>query len=161
MKIKHLVCLFVFSLLAYLLTGCAHMNNGSKYQIPVTSSPSGAPVVVHNLDLSKGTPDAPIFSGVTPCELKLWRNRAYYIEVYLEDKATATCKSYVVKVVPKVHWGAVGSSVLAVSSGFPGLIGLPIDAASGANMKPDQRFVFVDFSKVPITMKVVGRGKTP
>ncbi len=134
-----------WSLLALLLAscflsvGCATTVRGTRTSIPVTSSPSGARVYRDN----------GAFVGQTPCQVTLRNNGEHRVAVVNE----AGDKVFVATAKPGVHGWSVVGTVFMVGTGFPGLVGVPIDAVSGGNAKLSINSVFADFDNMEPNMR--------
>ena len=100
------------------MSGCATIIHGTKQDIGISSTPTGASVMIDNTD-----------TGVTPVVAKLRRKEDHVVRIQLagyqpfETTLTHSVSGWV--------WGNVA---------FGGLIGLAVDAASGGIYKltPEQ-----------------------
>lgn len=115
-------------LVACLTTGCATITRGSNDTLVVESDPAGADV-----KLSTG------MTGKTPATFKLPRKEALVVEIQ-----KAGYESVQVNVTPQIAGG--GSAAMAGNVLLGGLIGVAVDAGSGAmnDLKPN-----------PISVKLV------
>ena len=112
-RIEHV---FPFAL-SLLISGCATVIHGTDQEIPVSSSPEGAAVLVDG-----------IRQGTTPMTVKTSRKHDHIVSLLLDG--------YAAESVTLVHSmsGAVAGNVLA-----GGLIGWGVDASNGAqyNLIPE------------------------
>jgi len=106
-KLRHLLSLILIVLFSQ---GCATLTQGSTQQITVTSTPTGANLVVNGLQ-----------SFRTPAVLDLARNESHQIEISLDGYHPET-----------VQIRRVGSNMVAGNIIAGGLIGLAVDYSSGA-----------------------------
>lgn len=119
-------------------TGCATIIKGTHQDVPVSSEPSGASVLVDG-----------VREGSTPATLRLSRKQSHVVTIELKgyDSENVTLK-------PSMG-GAVAGNIVA-----GGLIGWGVDASTGAqyNLHPDS--VAVRLRKTEPTI-VVGAEKPP
>jgi len=118
LSLVRLVSLVFLILLSCLLGGCATLTNGTTQSIPVSSSPSGASVFADGQHV-----------GTTPCTVELSRSASHVITLERDGyEGTA------------VHLTREISAMTAGNLIFGGLIGLGVDAVSGANFRlvPEQ-----------------------
>jgi len=108
----------VVVVLAVLAYGCASIMHGTRQDLGVSSSPSGAQITVDGIS-----------HGKTPCVCKLTRKDNHVVQIELDGY-----QPYELSVTRKVS-GWVWGNIL-----FGGLIGLAVDAIDGAlyNLNPDQ-----------------------
>ncbi|MBL7973170.1 MAG: PEGA domain-containing protein [Prolixibacteraceae bacterium] len=99
-------------------TNCATIIHGSRQSVSISSNPSKAIVLIDNLE-----------QGTTPLTVKLSRKDHHTVQINLDG-----FMPYETKLTRKVDGWLAGNIV------FGGLIGLAIDAATGAMYKltPDQ-----------------------
>jgi|JI10StandDraft_1071094.scaffolds.fasta_scaffold470031_1 hypothetical protein len=109
------------ALLAVMLSGCATVTRGSKEALVVESEPSGADVV-----LSTGQ------RGTTPTSFNVKRKRGLKVTISKPGYQTAE-----VVVTPQV--ASNGSLAMAGNVFIGGVVGMAIDASSGAmnELKPN------------------------
>lgn len=100
---------------ALVIAGCATIVNGSSQQISIASKPSGAEVLIDGADV-----------GDTPLTQKLSRKDQHTIELKLDGYESESI------IVNKGVSGWIAGNIL-----FGGLIGLAVDAATGAMYKLD------------------------
>ena len=127
-----IACLVVLSITN---TGCATLINGTTQMIPVSSSPSGALVTVNGQTYR------------TPCTLKLRRGKACMVTVSMPGYATQT------RHLVRVPTDATVGNVLV-----GGLIGMGIDAISGAKYKLVPEFLDVNLSRLDDQARAIDRG---
>ena len=122
--------LCVISGLLITTIGCASITRGSKDTLVVNSDPSGAKV-----SLSIG------LSGKTPCVFKVSRKGGFVVKIEKEGYETIE-----IQVVGQISGS--GSAGLAGNVLLGGIIGLGVDAATGAakDLKPNP----IDVKLVPI-----------
>lgn len=105
--------LFACLILSLFLAGCATIVHGTTQEIPVSSEPSGAEVLVDGGN-----------AGRTPCKIEIKRKMDHVVTFqkagYQEENIT----------VMHVLSGAVAGNILA-----GGFVGWGVDAASGAQYK--------------------------
>ena len=116
---KRLIFLLGIVIAIYGLQGCAAIFSSSIANIPATSEPAGAEVIVNGQ-----------FMGTTPCVLNLKKNQSYNIQFRLNGYTTQ------VQIINN-HVGA-GWVVLDILGGFLPVI---VDAATGSWMVLDQKNV--------------------
>ncbi len=104
-------------------TACATVIRGTKETAKFQSMPEGATVTVESLSEDKLGP----FDCVTPCEMELKRKRDWTVVYTLAgyQPVTGTLEK-------KVTGGGVASGAGNVIAG--GLIGIGVDAGTGANL---------------------------
>lgn len=109
---------FFFFALTLTVTGCATILHGSKQQIGISSTPTGASISVNGQNM-----------GITPMVVKLLRKDTQAIKVEMEGY-----NPYEIVLTRKVDGWIAGNII------FGGLIGLIVDAADGAMYKlsPEQ-----------------------
>ncbi|GHC78935.1 translation initiation factor 2 [Limoniibacter endophyticus] len=109
----HKIIFFSVSLLA--LTGCGTITRGANEPVRIESEPSGARV----------TTDIGLSCPKTPCVLKVPRNKAFTATGKLGDKTGSV----------RVETVATGNGNVALAGNVVagGVIGLGVDAATGAN----------------------------
>ena len=117
-----------------MLTGCATVLHGTTQSIPVNSNPCGARVLVD------GTHE---FS--TPCHVKMQRNRDHHVIIEMPGYERA---EYQITRQP------TGKAVNNIWVG--GLIGLGVDAATGADNKLVPESIYVDLRR--LTANTYGPG---
>lgn len=108
------------------LGGCATITRGKAEEVSFTSNPSGAKVVT-NIG----------FSCTTPCKTEIARKQPFQA-VFTKGKQRKA-----VNVVTQVQGGGTAAGVGNVIAG--GLIGLAVDANSGATLDHVPNPVHVDF----------------
>jgi len=113
----YMIRLFFFAL-TLTVTGCATILHGSKQQIGISSTPTGASISINGQNM-----------GVTPTVVKLLRKNTQAIKVEMIGY-----NPYEIILTRKVDGWIAGNII------FGGLIGLIIDAADGAMYKlsPEQ-----------------------
>ncbi|WP_207764717.1 hypothetical protein [Hyphococcus luteus] len=104
-------------------SGCATVIRGTKDNAKFESTPDGATVTVESISADKLGP----FDCVTPCELELKRKREWNAEFALDGYKPVTGV-----LQPRVTGGGVASGAGNVLAG--GLIGIGVDAGTGANL---------------------------
>ena len=109
--------------LALLACSCATVVRGTSETAQFESTPSGAGVTAESISEDKMGP----FNCVTPCELELKRKRTWKVDFELEGYKPV---SGLLK--PVVTGGGVAAGAGNVLIG--GLIGVGIDAGTGANL---------------------------
>lgn len=127
--------LLPLALTGLVLSGCATVTRGNTEDVMFTSVPTGATVTTTNG-----------FNCTTPCSLKMKR----------KDKFVATFKeggkTRQVKVTTEVSGG--GGTALAGNVLAGGIIGIGVDAATGASLNHVPNPVHVDFTKpAPVVKK--------
>ena len=112
---------------AFNLTACATVVNGTKDTLKVASTPSQA-----NVDIVDNSGDLSPRTCTTPCEIELKRKKSYNVTVSKDGFSP-----YTLSVVPKLSAGNVATSTGNVLAG--GLIGIGVDHATGAgrDLKPN------------------------
>ena len=128
-KIMEKNALFILSalFLGAFATGCATIMHGAVQEIPVSSSPTGATVVVD---------DGLRFK--TPTTLILSRKDPHKLAILMEGHETN-----IVDLKPSVS-GAMAGNIL-----FGGLVGLTVDAGSGAAYTLTPEVVHVELVPLP------------
>ncbi len=128
----------VFALLPFfvLTTGCATVLKGTTQEIPISSEPPGADIIVD------GT-----FVGTTPADVELKRKRDHL--VVIEKKGHSSKSVAVVKNVGGAVWGNIIAG---------GLIGWGIDAASGAQNNLSPKTISVTLEPVDEGMQAQAPG---
>lgn len=121
-----LVSCLIAAVCVSMLAGCATIVHGSKQGVPITSEPSGATVTVNGIE-----------QGRTPMVAQLARKSDHIVVVQFGNERREFAITH-----------GTGSAT-AVSAGniiFGGLIGLGVDAASGAmnELTPDR--IHADFT---------------
>jgi hypothetical protein len=107
---------FAFATLALTLTsGCATVTRGSKDVLEINTTPGGAQVQTSN----------GLTCASTPCALKLPRRSELVVNI-----TRKRCKPVAVNVTNKTSGG--GGAALAGNIIVGGIIGLGVDAATGA-----------------------------
>jgi len=103
-------------------SGCATVINGTTQDVPVSSNPEGATAKTHSG-----------LSCTTPCSFTLKRNTDHIITIQKEgfEPASVTCEH-------------VMSPAVAGNALIGGLIGVGIDAASGALFKLSPHTIHVE-----------------
>jgi hypothetical protein len=101
-----------------LLAACATIMHGSRQEVGISSSPTGARVMVDNRQL-----------GVTPVVAKLSRKNNHIVRIEMDG-----FQPYETTLTKKVSGWVWGNLV------FGGIIGLVVDAATGGlyNLTPEQ-----------------------
>jgi len=121
---KHLKkCLVIVGLVVLAVVvyhGCAAIFKGTSDNVDFSSDPAGAKVYVNG-----------VIRGTTPLKLKLESKGVYTIEFKKEGYGTSTYT-----ITNKVGAGWVVLDVL-----FTGLIGVVVDAATGAWYELDSKYV--------------------
>ncbi len=114
-KVKFLILAVSLSVLVW---SCATIMHGTTQKIGISSSPSGAKVVINNVEY-----------GTTPTFAQLKRGDDHIVKISLEGYQTAELT--ITKSVSGWVWGNIV---------FGGLIGLAVDAISGGLYKltPEQ-----------------------
>ncbi|QYX55805.1 translation initiation factor 2 [Roseovarius sp. SCSIO 43702] len=116
-------------LAAVLTTGaCATVTRGNSEDVQFTSAPSGATVTT-----SQG------LTCVTPCTLDIKRNEAFYAAFRHKGQTRQ------IKVMPKTSGQGVAAGAGNILVG--GLVGVAVDAGTGANLDHVPNPVHADFSK--------------
>jgi hypothetical protein len=120
-----------YLILLILLTGllclsCATIVHGVNQPVNFNSQPSGATVTIDGNKLDK-----------TPCLLELERKNSHLVEITLEGYETKT-----IQIKKKLSGWVAGNILLG------GLIGLAIDAITGAMYKLEPEFVSVELEKM-------------
>jgi len=117
-KIGSIICLF--AIFIGIFNGCATMFKGNSSKIDLSSDPSSADVYVNgNL------------TGKTPVKLKLESKLIYHIEFKKERYET---KTYTIT-------NSVGGGWVILDVLLTGLLGIVVDAATGAWYELDQNNV--------------------
>lgn len=115
---------YMFLILAGIATtSCATVIRGAKETAKFESTPSGATVTAESISTDKLGP----YTCVTPCEMELKRKRDWNISFELDGYKTAEAV-----LEKKVTAGGVASGAGNVLAG--GLIGIGVDAGTGANL---------------------------
>lgn len=104
------------------LPGCATVTTGRHQKVPIDSNPRGADVTI-----SSG------YQGTTPCSFDLLRNKDHIIKITKSGYKTAQIT------LRKTLCGSTCGNVI-----LGGIIGLGVDAMSGAMFKLIPEKVFVD-----------------
>ncbi len=107
----------------FLSCSCATVVRGTKDTAEFESRPSGANVTVESVSEDKLGP----YDCVTPCSLELKRKRTWAVDFTLEGYKPASGR-----LRPKVTGGGVAAGAGNVLLG--GLIGVGVDAGTGANL---------------------------
>ena len=110
----------------FLTTGCATIIKGTTQEIPISSDPSGADILVDGQ-----------LVGTTPADVEIKRKRDHLVVI---EKTNYQPKS--VAVVKNVG-GAVWGNIIA-----GGLIGWGVDAASGAQNNLTPKTIYVRLEPV-------------
>ena len=108
------------------LSGCCSIMNGTRQEVAVNSSPSGATVYHNNA-----------YAGQTPAILDLKRNGRHIIRV--EKEGYQPGEAALTKNVSGWVWGNIF---------FGGLIGLAVDAIDGSLYKVSPESVQISLSPV-------------
>ncbi len=126
MKVKTLILLGIV-----VLVGCATIMHGTRQDIGLSSSPTGASITVD------GNP-----FGKTPAIVRLSRGRGHIISIYADGYLP-----FEITLTKHVSGWVWGNLV------FGGLIGLVVDAASGGlyYLSPEQ--VYAKLSKKEVSLK--------
>jgi len=118
-------------------SGCATVIRGTKETAKFESYPAGATVTAESISADKLGP----FSCVTPCEMELKRKREWNVSFALDGYQT------VAGVLEKrVTGGGVASGAGNVLAG--GIIGVGVDAGTGANLDLRPNPMIADLSPV-------------
>jgi uncharacterized protein YceK len=119
-KVVWVVCLFLFLgiTVAILIVGCASIMHGTRQNIGISSSPTGASVTIDNVP-----------HGITPVIADLKRKDNHIVKIEMKGY-----KPFEATLTRKVSGWVVGNIL------FGGLIGLAVDAITGGlyNLTPDQ-----------------------
>lgn len=110
--------LFLYFVAAVLLTACATVTSGTNDVLVVQSEPSGAQVQTSN----------GMSCVSTPCSLKMKRRSDISVTVSKEG-----CKTQVANVTHKTS--SAGAAGIAGNVILGGVIGLGVDAATGASQE--------------------------
>lgn len=110
--------------------GCATVTNGTTQTVPVSSSPSGARVFADGQHV-----------GTTPCQVELSRRTSHIISFEKEGYEDTA-----------VHLTREVSAMTAGNVLIGGLIGLGVDAVSGANFRLVPEAVSVSLQRSPETL---------
>lgn len=121
MKLPFSSSRLVFAVLAFSLSACGTIINGSSQSIAVQSIPAGASVVIHNLK------NEVAFTGTTPCTAELKRGAGFFQGARYHVKVTKTGHApFETDLVSGVSGWYAGNIA------FGGLIGmLIVDPATG------------------------------
>lgn len=117
-----LVCITI----TILLSGCATVVNGTTQDIPITSTPSNASVVINSMSY-----------GMTPTSVKLKRNSTYMVEISKDGYISKTCQ-----IIPRISGVIVGNLI------YGGIIGGAVDMASGGGYTLEPSVVHVILQKL-------------
>lgn len=133
---------------ACLTSSCATVVRGTDETAVFQSTPSGAMVTVESLSEDKLGP----YMCVTPCQLELKRKRTWKVDYTLEGYKPA---SGVLK--PVVTGGGVTAGAGNILIG--GLIGVGIDAGTGANLdlRPNPMIAELVKTDTPYPSRIVGQ----
>lgn len=115
-KIAH--ALFALVIIANgLFTGCASVIKGARQEIPISSDPTGALVIVDGKS-----------NGTTPAKINLTRKHRHAVTLEKEGYITEN-----ISIEPKMGLAVAGNIIAG------GLVGWGVDAITGAqyNLKPD------------------------
>lgn len=112
----------VILLITVFTSGCATITTGRHQRVPVDSNPQGAEVTV-----SSG------YRGLTPCSFELERSKDHVIKISLKGYKTAQV------LLRKTLCGSTFGNII-----LGGVIGLGVDAMSGAMFKLIPENVYVD-----------------
>lgn len=104
------------------LVGCASITTGKHQRVPIDSNPQGAEVTV-----SSG------YRGITPCSFELERNKQHVINIAKEGYKTAQVT------LKKTVCGSLAGNLIV-----GGVIGVGVDAMTGAMWKLTPESVYVD-----------------
>jgi len=121
-----------------LVVNCASIIHGSKQRVSITSAPEQAKVEITT------TGGIGVFSGTTPASAKLKRKHEYKVEISLEGYKTQTLmidKGFDAWVIGNLLCG--------------GIIGLIIDATSGAMYQLEPEMIHVE-----LVLASTGGGET-
>ena len=105
------------------LGGCATVIRGTKESAKFESTPPGATVTAESISSDRLGP----FTCTTPCELELKRKREWSVQFNLDGYKPAEGV-----LSPQVTGGGVAAGAGNVLAG--GLIGIGVDAGTGANL---------------------------
>lgn len=121
-RILSLMALGLAVMATYNLTSCGTIVHGTTQEVPISSNPSNAEVIVKRI----GEAD-PVFTGKTPCKAKL--DRKYEYEVWVKVEGYKENKI----VLRKSMSGAFLGNILC-----GGIIGIVVDISNGAmnNLEP-------------------------
>lgn len=108
---------------AFAASGCATVIRGTKETAEFESDPQGATVTAESTSEDRLGP----FTCTTPCELELKRKRTWIVDFEKEGYKPVTGR-----LEPVVTGGGVASGAGNVLAG--GLIGIGVDAGTGANL---------------------------
>lgn len=114
---------FMLAAMACLSCSCATVIRGTSETAQFESTPTGAEVTAESTSEDKMGP----FNCTTPCELELKRKRTWKVDFELEGYKPASAL-----LKPVVTGGGVASGAGNIIAG--GLIGMGIDAGTGANL---------------------------
>jgi hypothetical protein len=108
--------LLIFTLIS-ITSGCASVVKGRHQDVPVSSDPSGADIILNN-----------VIVGTTPADVRMERKRDHLLTI--EKKGYAPSSIPVLRSVGGAVWGNIIAG---------GLIGWGVDAMTGAqyNLKPE------------------------
>ena len=127
-------CILSLALTGLVLSGCATVTRGSNEDVMFTSVPTGAHVTTTNG-----------YNCTTPCELKMKR-KDKFVAAFRHDDQTRQ-----VQVSTQVAGG--GGAALAGNVIAGGVIGIGVDAATGASLNHTPNPVHVDFTRPAPVMK--------
>ncbi|SEP36692.1 translation initiation factor 2 [Rhodopseudomonas pseudopalustris] len=131
---------------ALLLSGCASVTRGTTENISIASTPSGALASV------AGT-DAP-FSCVTPCVVEVSRSADITVSLSKEGY-----EPQIIPLTREISGG--GGAGFAGNLLLGGVVGMGVDAATGAAMDHHPNPVVVTLQPVPAPAAPVARHRKP
>ena len=114
---------FLLAAPALLLCSCATVVRGTDDTARFESTPSGADVTAESISKDKMGP----YNCVTPCELELKRKRTWRVDFALEGYKPASAL-----LKPELSGGGLAAG--AGNALIGGLVGVGIDAGTGANL---------------------------
>ncbi len=114
---------FLLAVLASLTCSCATVIRGTSETAQFESTPTGAEVTAESISEDKMGP----FNCTTPCQMELKRKRTWKVDFELEGYKPVSAL-----LKPVVTGGGVASGAGNIIAG--GLIGIGIDAGTGANL---------------------------
>lgn len=114
-------------LLALIFVGCATIMTGTRQDISIDSRPPRANVVV------KTAGGMPVFSGTTPASCKLDKNKEYIVIISMEGYREER-----LMIGQKLQPWVIGNLLCG------GVLGLIVDAVSGAIWKLEPETIYVE-----------------
>lgn len=138
--------LFALAMLCIALGGCASVTRGTTENISIASTPSGATADVAGLDVPT--------TCVTPCVVQAKRNADIVVTVGKEG-----FEPQVIPLTKDISGG--GGAGFAGNLLLGGLVGMGVDAATGAAMDHKPNPVIVTLQPVPVAPPPVHRAPPP